>query len=460
MDTKILKFAVLLRKAGVKVSHTEVAVALKALSLTGLDNAAFFNTLAVTMIKDQSEYRVFEKVFNYFFKPETTKKLSSGVEHKPERDLFPGTEKSRTTGFGQGQGLTTAARDNFVQIIKAGSTEEMADMVKKGVKSLGRLDKEDLNDMKKSIRQVKIFLEWNMGVYQLENDSCNVDEKTRLIWQERLNCLEGMLYRELEKKLISELGETALETILARENLNELDFYKLSSPQVTEIKKRISKLAHKLASRLSLRQKRSNKGRIDLARTIRKSMPYGGVPIRPAYRDRYPTRPEFVVLCDISGSVRIFSEFMLQLVYSIQTRFIHVRSFVFVDTPDEVTAYFQDNEIEDGIKNIYNKAHFSKTAFSDYGQVFEDFNEKYLDILNKKTTLLIIGDARNNYHGEQTDLFLNMSRQVKKTIWLNPEPGTEWDREDSVMSVYSRLCDRVFECRNLKQLDQVSRNII
>ncbi len=485
MDRNILEFATLLRKAGVKVSHSEVADSLQALSLAGLEKGVFYDSLAVTMVKDWSDFNIFDKIFNYYFDPEffghreealkRWPKLMlplqgesgcsgsdpvSGKGRSQDSEHDAGTDRGRSTGFGQGQGLATAAIDDFMQVVKIGCHEDMADIVKKGVKSLGAIREEDLRDMKAAVRQVKVFLEWNMGVYRLEREACEVDESVSLKWQERLTEMEEMLYRELEKAIINQLGQEALDTILFRENLNEIDFYSISAPQTAEIKKKISKLAHKLATRLSFRRRRAKHGKIDLPKTIRKSMATGGVPIKPAFRDRYPTRPEIVILCDISGSVRIFSEFMLQLVYSIQNRFVHVRSFVFVDTPDEVTQYMHNREIEDGIRDIYNKARFSKTAFSDYGQMFIEFCENYLAVLNKKTTLIVIGDARNNYHRAHTDYYQKMCEEVKKVIWLNPEPSENWDNEDSIMSVYGPFCHQVFECRNLQQLDRVARKII
>jgi len=328
------------------------------------------------------------------------------------------------------------------------------------VKSLGKIKEEDLQDMQNVIRHVKVFLEWNMGASKLEQEAGLDNEAELLKWRERLSQLEEMLYSELEKVLINRLGTDALNTILARENINELDFYRLSAPQTAEIKKKVGKLARKLATRLSFRHKRAMWGRVDLQRTIRKSMTTGGIPIRLAYRDRYPTRPEIVILCDLSGSVKIFSEFMLQLLYSIQSRFVHVRTFVFIDTPDEVTELMHNREIEEGVREIYNQARFSKTAFSDYGEMFIDFCQKYMDVLNKKTTLIIVGDARNNYRREHQDYFQQMSEEVKKVIWLNPEPIEKWDCEDSIMSVYAVFCSQVFECRNLQQLDVVARRLI
>lgn len=471
MDKKILQFAILLRKAGIKVSHSEVSDCLKSLAIVGFERETFYNALAATLVKDHSDFYIFDKMFYYYFNPDffahqnESVSLPDPAENALSKgnctgdDKIPGIDGERSTGFGQGQGLATKAVDEFVHVIKLGNYEHMVRMVRKGIESLGSIDDKDLIDMKEAVRQVKVHLEWNMGVYTLEKQACS-DEKAWLTWQERLNNLESLLLRELEKTLINHLGDRALEVILERENLNQLDFYRLSSHQVAEIKKRVSRIGHRLASRLSFRRKRAKRGRIDLPGTIRKSMNTGGVPIKPAFKDRYPTRPEFVVLCDISGSVKVFSEFMLQLVYSIQTRFIHVRSFVFVDTPDEITGYFQNCEIEEGIKDIYNKAKFSKTAFSNYGEMFIDFCTKYFDSINKKTTLLVIGDARNNYHSDQADYFQKMSNEVKKVIWLNPEPVERWDREDSLISVYARFCSNVFECRNLEQLDRLAGKII
>lgn len=484
MDGKILEFATLLRKAGCKVSHSEVGDCLCGLVLTGLDKRTFYDTLAATLIKDQADLGVFDKVFYYYFDsgffghregvtkwwPKLMLPAGSGCctgsdpagasGRRPEADNCTGTDQGRSTGFGQGQGLATSAIDSFIQVIKVGAPEQMADLVRKGIESLGEIREEDLLDMENAVRQVKVFLEWNMSAYKLEMEAPSVDESLWLQWQERLAELEDILYRDLEKTLINRLGQQALETILIRENLSELDFYMLSAPQIAEVKKKVSKLAHKLATRLSFRQKRAKRGKIDLQRTIRKSMSTGGVPVKPAFRNRYPTRPEIVVLCDISGSVNIFSEFMLQLMYSIQHRFIHVRSFVFVDTPDEVTGFIQNREIEDGIRDIYNKARFSKTAFSDYGQTFIEFCSRYMPVLNKKTTLLVIGDGRNNYHRAHQDYFQKMCEEVKKVIWLNPEPVERWDSEDSLMSVYGQFCHQVFECRNLQQLDSLARKII
>lgn len=478
MDKTILQFAILLRKAGIKVAHSEIGECLKALSLIGVARPLFYQVLLATLIKDNAAYPVFDKLFNYYFTPDffahrdKRNHLQGGgafpaieVQGCSDQgcdgnDPFPWGDGHRSTGFGRGRGSAAAPIENFVQVIKLGDVDNMTTMIREGINSLGKIVETDLHNMSEPIRQIKVFLEWNMGVDRLERDSTNIEESIRLTWQENLRKMEELLFQELEKTLINQFGEIALETVLIRENISELDFFQLSSPQVNEIKKKITKMAHKLSTRLAFRYKRAHHGKVDLARTIKNVVAYGGVPIRPAFRDRHPTRPEFVILCDVSGSVKLFSEFMLQLVYSIQNRYLSVRTFVFVDIPDEATNFFRNRDIEEGLKEMYNRSKFSMSAFSDYGRVFKDFHEKHLESISRKTTLLILGDARNNYNQNFAEVFQKICRQAKKVIWLNPEPQENWNREDSIMSAYGASCHQIFECRNLKQLEALSKRII
>lgn len=467
MEDKILEFARLLRQAGLKTSISEVLDSVHGLRWLDLDRETFYHTLLATMVKDQADLGAYNKLFDYFFAPDfyghrqdLPGQTDQAQQHRQcSGDTFTG-DGERSTGLGQGNmrpGIPTG--DRMVQLIKLGSPDRMTQAVREAVANLGRLEERHLN-MEETLKQVKVFLEWHMGVNCLDRMAELVDEETWLSWQDRLSEMETILRRELEKALLHEFKERALGLILTRENLNQLDFYMLSKPQVQDIRKKISKFAHRLATRKSFREKRANRGRIDLQGTIRKSMATGGTPIRPAFKDRKPSKPEIVILCDISGSVRLFSEFMLQLVYSVQSRFLHVKSFVFVDTVDEITAYFRNREVADAIRDVYNHAFFSKTGFSNYGESFVDFTEKYGHLLNKKTTLIILGDARNNYHRDQCEYFTKIVDRVKKVIWLNPEPVEKWDKEDSIMRNYGAFCGQVFECRNLAQLEWVAGKIL
>ncbi|KNZ71200.1 VWA containing CoxE family protein [Thermincola ferriacetica] len=471
MEEQILYFCRLLRKAGIKVSVSEVNDCLKGLRLTGLSKPVFYQTLKSTLVKDHAFSRTFDKLFAIFFErllmlPENEAGAHRGYgEIARQRRELMATENFAENffthaGTGQGAGDSGSYKDVFVHLIRLGDHSLYRAYIDKGLKSLCDLQQESIIDIDELVRKVKVYLEWNMGINQLEKEAEKAGGDLWWVWQARLTELEEELRQALEEKLIARFGEKALTVVLERENLNTLDFFLLSENQVEEMHKKISRLGHQLASRAKFRKKAAKKGTVALQRTIRKSMSTGGVPIKPAYRDTVPARPEFWVLCDVSGSVKRFSEFMLQLMYSIQSRFLHVRSFVFVDTIAEATACFQNREINEAIKEMYNSLKFSKTGFSDYGEVFRELYENYSEQLNRKVTLLIIGDSRNNYRPHQSEYLQKLKDRVKTIIWLNPERAEVWDSEDSIMKTYAPFCKRVLECRNLEQLSRIARKIL
>ena len=184
-------------------------------------------------------------------------------------------------------------------------------------------------------------------------------------------------------------------------------------------------------------------------------MPAGGVPLNLCRRRRIVARPEIVLLCDVSESVSAFSTFMLQLVYTIQNRFNFVRSFLFVDLIDEVTAHFKESDVDQAICNALGRGLYSHGITSDYGRVFDLFVRNYLPTVPPRTTLIVLGDARNNRYPEYGRAFAQIREHVRRIIWINPQPQEEWNTHDSIMSRYEPLCDQVFECRNLRQLEEV-----
>jgi uncharacterized protein len=183
-------------------------------------------------------------------------------------------------------------------------------------------------------------------------------------------------------------------------------------------------------------------------------MSTGGVPMTPVFRPPRPAKPELVILADISGSVSNFAVFTLQLTYALRTEFTRVRSFVFVDTIDEVTEILAgaDNiaaataEINARGCGVWLDGH------SDYGNALRSFRERYGDQLRSRSTVLVLGDARSNYHAPGADALKELSRRAGHLFWLNPESYSAWDSGDSVISQYAPFCDAVFECRNIRQL--------
>jgi uncharacterized protein with von Willebrand factor type A (vWA) domain len=188
-------------------------------------------------------------------------------------------------------------------------------------------------------------------------------------------------------------------------------------------------LTRRLAGLLAARRRYGRRGPLDFRRTVRRSLSTGGVPVRPAFRKPHPAKPELFVLADISGSVATFAAFTLQLTYALRSQFSRVRSFVFVDGIAEMTQVLED-----------------------YGHALSAFWEKWGEDIRKRTTLIVLGDARTNYHDPCEGILKAVSQRAGHLFWLNPEPATSWNSGDSVMASYQPYCDAVHECRNIRQL--------
>ena len=273
--------------------------------------------------------------------------------------------------------------------------------------------------------------------------------------------IKGLILRYLEEGAgLDVTGDRAGSV-----NPEERDFYRLkeqplSAEELEEMRHRILKLAHRLASLKSRRQKKAHRGRVDLRRTVSKALACGEVPFSLKYKRNKPGKPSLVLLCDVSKSVMPFSEFMLLLVYALQNRFHRVRSFLFVDLVDEVTEYLKGGDPAEAISEAFSRARTSFGGITDLGRVFAMFNREYLPFIPRKSTVIILSDARNNGYPPEKKYLEVIKNNVAKVIWLNPQPREEWDKGDNIMGIYAPLCHQVWECRNLKQLEAVAGTIL
>jgi uncharacterized protein with von Willebrand factor type A (vWA) domain len=88
------------------------------------------------------------------------------------------------------------------------------------------------------------------------------------------------------------------------------------------------------------------------------------------------------------------------------------------------------------------------------------FWDNYGKDITKKSTVLILGDARNNYHQSQAWIVQEIERKARHVHWLNPEPHSYWDTGDSIVSEYGVHCDGVWEVRNLRQLEKFVETLV
>ncbi|MGW0590578.1 VWA domain-containing protein [Streptosporangium sp. NPDC002607] len=266
--------------------------------------------------------------------------------------------------------------------------------------------------------------------------------------------LRAEVEAQIRQRLVADRGADAVARTLRTPLPQDVDFLTASQREIGAVRATVQPLARKLASRLARRREHHRRGGLDFRRTVRRSMSTGGVPAEPVFRKPHTSKPELVLIADISGSVATFATFTLQLVDALRSEFAAVRTFVFVDGIDEVTAVFaQAADIADAAARI-NAAGSGVwlDGRSDYGNVFETFWRRWGQQVTSRSTVVVLGDARTNYHAPRAEALQAIQRRAGHVYWLNPEPAAAWNTGDSTMGAYAQHCDGVFECRSVRQL--------
>jgi uncharacterized protein with von Willebrand factor type A (vWA) domain len=467
-------FIIELREAGLPVSLTEHLDAMEAIKHIPLeDRDAFKYALAATLVKNNAHWRSFETVFEVYFSLRGREyAVGDNIADLPD-DLIDDLEQMMQ-GQGDGQMQGAGGGDQL-------SPEELAEML---YQSLLRGDE---SMMRAVARQaVKRFAGMEPGrpvggtyylyrtlrnldldaVMQRLMDQSNADRddplsplEERLEHDEhefRIERLKKEIEAEIRRRLVADRGVEAMAKTLRKPLPEDIDFMHASRDEMKLLRQAIYPLTRKLAVRLARKRRHGRKGPLDFRNTVRHSLSYGGVPAEPKFKYPRPAKPEIFVIADISGSVAAFARFTLHLVYAISNQFSRVRAFVFIDGIDEVTRFFEGTEdIVDAIHRVNTEADVVWVdGHSDYGHAFEVFWSKWGKDVGPKTTVLILGDARNNYHAAQSWVIKEIRHRARHVYWLNPEPKSYWDTGDSIVGEYGTHCDGTFECRNLRQLEK------
>jgi uncharacterized protein with von Willebrand factor type A (vWA) domain len=263
---------------------------------------------------------------------------------------------------------------------------------------------------------------------------------------------------EARRRTAEERGREVVTRHAVQPGGDRIEFLTANRQQLEELRAAVRPLSRKLATRLAARRHRARRGRIDIRRTLRRSMGTGGIPIRPAYAKPHPARPELVLLCDVSGSVAGFSSFTMLLVQALSDQFSKIRVFAFINAMAEVTNLVKAASAEaladDLGTRISSEARITKWhTSSDYGEAFADFVADHLNAIGPRTSVLILGDARNNNQDPNLAALHEIAAKAKRVFWLNPEFHLRWGLGDSVAPRYAEVVD-MFECRNIDQLSR------
>lgn len=435
---KIYEFIDVLRDADVAVSAEEVLSVFSALHhVSIMEKTSFRQALRTTLIKDFTDIPVFDRCFSQFFEPAGTD-TEAAAQVIDELRRFTAGDEGLTAGDLQDlEGMIQEFIDGLPQqLLFQRTPEELMRLfldqieVSGGSGGLGML-------LFNTRRQ---FTQGGHGAPAADEIPPEAPDLRAL--------LLSLTREQVDRHRIGTQLKQREEYLLTK------PIYRITPQEIREMRELIRRFGQKLKNRISLRKKRVRHGGFDVKRTLRRSLQYGGVPFRIYHKDRKIDRPQLVVLCDISGSVNQYSRFMLLLTYTLQGLFSKVRSFAFISNMVEITPLFREMDPERALNSIFQDNEFTYGWGSNYGRCFDIFVRDFSDALTSKTTVLVLGDGRNNYQDPGLASFLKIKERSRNLFWLNPDRKHLWAWSDSAAHIYREYCDEMKEVNSFLDLSE------
>lgn len=449
MDTRMVEFIRALRAAGVRISLAESQDAMYGVDIIGAQDRTFFmNALKTTLVKENRDRATFDYFFPLFFNSGTPP-----LTNIP--DQMSGDEQAMLQQALQSlAGNMQALKDLLQQMLEGRSFSQdqldqqgeraglpNGDSMKQRPWMERRMQRQmGLNELQKMIEQLLQALE-EMGM------SDEALQELREMMQENAEGLSEQVSQFVGATLAEQMANSEPEP---RPDLQDVPFSHLSDNDVDTIRDEIRRLAARLRSRAALRQKHAKSGTLDTRRMMRANMRYDGVPLELKYRDRH-VKPSLVLICDISTSMRYCAEFLLTLIYELQDQVARTDSFVFISDMVDISMVFKEQEPRVAVEKVLteNRPGYYNT---DLGNSLNTFNENHMGCISSKTTVILLGDGRNNYNDPRIDLAQDLQRRSRRVLWFNPESPHQWGTGDSDMHRYAPVADGVFRVTNLREL--------
>ncbi|KGE04036.1 VWA domain-containing protein [Pseudohaliea rubra] len=477
MDSSLVGFVRILRSHDLRVSPAETLDAMAAAEALGFgDRERLRDGLAATLVKSRREEEIFRVLFERYFDHSAGDFAGAGAFGEGERE---GDGEESTTepppateaaGDGQGGGASGESGESGDPILNRAATE--SDTLRELLASplmqalLGGKRGELSARLRRAgrdagIDDIRLFTQKGqyarriltaMGEEQLRGAVIDLERREDPAI-DRLRSYRDLLREQVRdyvdaQYLLHAEGHNRqfMDDVLAKTRLSNIEQH-----YTARVRELVQRMARKLASRHRPRQQPRRRGRLDMARTLRAGIPNDGVLMRTHWRQRRKDRAQVLALCDVSGSVAAYAKFLLIFLYSLQDVLPRMRSFAFSSHLGEVSGLFEEEPLERAVELV----NWRYGGATDYGASLRDFARLALNDINRHTSVIILGDARNNRGDPELPIMQSIYQRSKQVIWLNPESRRAWGTGDSEMHRYLSTCHFAAECHNLRQLEKV-----
>ena len=436
-----------------RVSAAEGIDAARAVQMIGYaDRDILKDSLGLILAKTPEEKAAYEEAFELYFKRDD---LGAQDEAESDEQKRPWQQQQGQQG---GEGMGGSGGQSLGQLLEQDDRAALATAMEQAARESG-------------IENIRFFTQKNlyarrildrMGLRQVERDMEALRQSGTPEGLGRAQFLEGRVdqlrdsVRDfVERNLILfAKGETEKfrEELLKSARLSNLERRDLDRMRVL-----VRQMAKKLAARYAKTRRRRLRGQLDIRRTMRRNMGWGGIPFITVWKQKRIEKPRVMVLCDVSGSVAPMSQFLLMFLYALNEALSDIRSFAFAGSLIEVSDILEKEPVEQAITKIMETIGFGS---SNFGNSFADFEDGWMQHVTPKTTIIILGDARGNRTDPRTEIVSRMSQRSKRIIWLNPEYKSAWGTGDSDMYRYAPFCNLVTVCNTLRHLERAITDIL
>jgi uncharacterized protein with von Willebrand factor type A (vWA) domain len=467
MQSNLVNFIQVLRTHDVRVSPAETLDAVDVAATLGYaDRTLLRDGLAMTLAKTPEEEVIFLECFERFFQQKLSDFSTTEIPESLDEDTaLPETEA--TDG-------DAAQDDNFIgeqtSALELATTDNPALQALMQTPLMQSLMNNDRNELTLAmnragesvgLQQIQMFTQRGqftrkildaMGEEQIRSAVIELEQAQSPVLpvlQRYRDSLREQVRDYVEREyLLQAEGKTKqfMDEILSKTRLNNIEHVYLH--KVHEL---IRKMAKKLASRHSHKRRPLKRGQLNMAKTLRKGFPNDVILFNKYWRRTRKEKPQILAVCDVSGSVAAYAKFLLLFLYSLQDVLPKVRSFAFSSHLGEVSAFFDEYPVEKAIELV----NWKYGGATDYGNSFMDFAKLAMDDINSNTTVIILGDARNNHGDAKLEVMQSIYQRSRQVIWLNPESRRAWGTGDSEMLRYQSACHFSAECNNLKHLERI-----
>jgi uncharacterized protein with von Willebrand factor type A (vWA) domain len=451
-------FLWILRREGFTISPAQAIEAARAAREVGLaDRMLLRDAIACVVVDDHAERATYDHLFGEFF----------SLNARPQPDL-----PARLLAQGFSRSELAALRELLGDFLSPEGRARLRALLSGGT---------DLDHLLASVAVKKLLARLNgplqkgFFAHQLTEELGIDRARTALAFLKegliermapaRAEELVQALVRELQRseRRIRERVEKHVDAALAREEASggpmSTPFALLTDAEIAEVRHGVRKLAERLRGAARVKSRHRRRGRIDPARTIRKALATGGVPFQLVRRDQTRDRPRLMILCDVSDSVRQASRFMLEFVYAAQELFDRTRSFVFVSDIAEVTRLFDEKGVSESV--IQSAMTSVDTAHNSYyARAFLHFEQQFMSAIDRRTTVVILGDGRTNYQATGVDVIAEMRARAHSVLWLCPEPRSRWGEGDSAMPAFAAESTQALVVTSGADLERAARELV